>query len=393
MKDFTRLDNLIKGFVEKGSVPGCSVAVMQNDELLFHSEAGFQNIEAKTLITVNSMFAQASMTKLFAYAIMAMLYEEGKFLFSDPLSDYLPEWKDTKKYVTLSNGQTVVEPLEHPITIRNAVAMMCGLPYCMVPAVDPVNPTLAAMSKEIAKIQEGGIHTALRDEVRVIANAPVMFEPGSHWQYGFGSEITGALIQEMTGKPLKHVFDERIIKPLGLKHTDTYITDENREFAVTTYAKKENGDFSPVPGYLWSDPEEFPLEYRPNLYSSSADMAVFMQMLANGGTYKGEKFLGEGTVAMMHADQQDEISILDFERDAYPYNLGYGYGLGFRTLKTQKYGHNGHLGSFGWTGGWGTWTEADPVAKCSVVYMHNMLPNQEVYHHHRVRAVAYGCLF
>ena len=96
---------------------------------------------------------------------------------------------------------------------------------------------------------------------------------------------------------------------------------------------------------------------------------------------------------MMHADQQDEISILDFERDAYPYNLGYGYGLGFRTLKTQKYGHNGHIGSFGWTGGWGTWAEADPVAKCSVVYMHNMLPNQEVYHHHRVRAVAYGCLF
>ena len=393
MKDFTRLGNLLDSFVEKGSVPGCSVAVMQNDELLYHKEAGFQNLDARTPVTPNSMFAQASMTKLFAYAIMAMLYEEGKFLFSDPLSDYLPEWKDTKKYVTLPNGQTVVEPLEHPITIRNAVAMMCGLPYCMVPAVDPVNPTLAAMSKEIAKIQEGGIHTALRDEVRVIANAPVMFEPGSHWQYGFGSEITGSLIETMTGKLLKQVFDERIIKPLGLKHTNVYINDDNREFAVTTYAKKENGDFSPVPGYLWSDPEEFPIEYRPNLYSSSEDFAVFMQMLANGGTYKGEKFLGEGTVAMMHADQQDDISILDFERDAYPYNLGYSYGLGFRTLKTQKYGHNGHIGSFGWTGGWGTWAEADPVAKCSVVYMHNMLPNQEVYHHHRVRAVAYGCLF
>ena len=393
MKDFTRLDNLIKGFVERGSIPGCSIAIMQNDELIYHGEAGWANIGEKKPVTPDSMFSQASTTKLFAYIIMGMLYEEGAFLFSDPLYEYLPEWKDTKKYVTLPNGQTVTQPLDHPITIRNAVAMMCGLPYCMVPAVDPVNPTLAAMSKEIAKIQEGGVHTALRDEVRVIANAPVMFEPGSHWQYGFGSEITGALIETFTGKPLKHVFRERIIDPLGLEHTDTMITDANRGFTVTAYAKKGPGDFEPVPGYLWSDPEEYPLEYRPNLYCSAKDFAVVMQMLANGGTYKGKKFLGEGTVAMLHCDQQDEVSIRDFESDAYPYNLGYGYGLGMRTLKTQKYGHNGHLGSFGWTGGFGTWVEADPVAKCSIAYMHNMIPNEEVYHHHRVRAVAYGCLF
>ena len=81
MKDFTRLENLIKSFVEKGSVPGCSVAIMQNDELLYHGEAGFMNLEDRTPVTPDSMFGQASMTKLFAYVIMGMLYEEGKFLF------------------------------------------------------------------------------------------------------------------------------------------------------------------------------------------------------------------------------------------------------------------------------------------------------------------------
>jgi CubicO group peptidase (beta-lactamase class C family) len=65
--------------------------------------------------------------------------------------------------------------------------------------------------------------------------------------------------------------------------------------------------------------------------------------------------------------------------------------LGFRTLITQKYGHNGRLGCFGWTGGSGTWVEADPVDKLSIAYMHNMMPNEELYHHHRVRAAAYGC--
>ncbi|MBQ8995813.1 MAG: beta-lactamase family protein [Oscillospiraceae bacterium] len=388
MKDFSRLDRLIHDFVDKGSVPGCSVAVMQGDELIYHGEAGYANRETGKLIDVNSMFSQASTTKLFTYAIMGMLYEEGKFLFSDPLSDYLPEWKNTQKYVVMPNGAVETRPLEHPITIRNAVAMMCGMPYCMVPAMDPVTPTLAAMSKQIAELQKDG-PSLLRDEVRVMANAPVMFEPGSHWQYGFGSEITGALVEEFTGKPLREVFRERVIEPLELEHTDTYVTDANREFVVTTYGKKGPGQFEPTEGYGWSDPATTPVGARPNLFTSSRDFAVFMQMLANGGTYKGRKFLGEGTVRMLHTSQLDEVSLKDFEND---YLAGYGYGYGFRTLETQKYGHNGHLGCFGWTGGSGIWVEADPVAKCSIAYMHNMFPNEELYHHHRVRAVAYGCL-
>ena len=93
MKDFTRLDNLINGFVEKGSVPGCSVAIMQNDELLYHKEAGFMDLEARTPVTPDSMFAQASMTKLFAYVIMAMLYEEGKSSSPIPCTTICPSGK------------------------------------------------------------------------------------------------------------------------------------------------------------------------------------------------------------------------------------------------------------------------------------------------------------
>ena len=390
MKDFSRLEKLINDFVDKGSVPGCSVAVMQNDELIYHGEAGYSNRETGKPITVNSMFSQASTTKLFTYAIMGMLYEEGKFLFSDPVSDYLPEWKDTKKYVVLPNGEVTVKPLDHPMTVRNAVAMMCGMPYCMVPAMDPVTPTLAAMSKELeALTKKVGRQTTLREEVSVMANAPIMFEPGSHWQYGFGSEITGAIVETLEGKALRDVFKERVIDPLELEHTDTFVRDWNKDFIVTTYGKKGQGDFEPIVGYGSNDPDAVPYETRVNLLTSSRDFAVFMQMLANGGTYKGKKFLGQGIVNMLHESQLDEVTIKDFEND---YLAGYGYGLGFRTLETQKYGHNGHLGCFGWTGGSGIWAEADPVANASIVYMHNMFPNEELYHHHRVRAVAYGCL-
>ena len=388
MKDFTRLDNLLKRFVEEGTNPGCAAAVMQGDELIWHGEAGYADIESGKKVDLHSMFSQASTTKLFTYAILGMIYEEGKFLFSDPLSDYLPEWKNTKKYVTLPNGAVETAPLEKPITIRDAVAMMCGLPYCMVPAVDPATPTLAAMSRQMRELLKKGPST-IAEEVRVMAEVPVMFEPGSHWQYGFGSEITGVLVETFEGKPLREVFQDRLIKPLELEDADTFARPWNQDRIVTNYAKKGPGQFEPMADFSALDPDSVPAGARPNLLISARDFAVFMQMLANGGTYKGRKFLGAGTVAMLHENQLGPVQMADFECD---YLAGYGYGLGFRTLLTRKYGHNGNLGDFGWTGGTGIWVEADPVEKFAVAYMHNMRPNEELYHHHRVRAVVNGIM-
>ena len=388
MKDFTRLDNLLKRFVEEGTNPGCAAAVMQGDELIWHGEAGYADIESGKKVDLHSMFSQASTTKLFTYAILGMIYEEGKFLFSDPLSDYLPEWKNTKKYVTLPNGAVETAPLEKPITIRDAVAMMCGLPYCMVPAVDPATPTLAAMSRQMRELLKKGPST-IAEEVRVMAEVPVMFEPGSHWQYGFGSEITGVLVETFEGKPLREVFQDRLIKPLELEDADTFARPWNQDRIVTNYAKKGPGQFEPMADFSALDPDSVPAGARPNLLISARDFAVFMQMLANGGTYKGRKFLGAGTVAMLHENQLGPVQMADFECD---YLAGYGYGLGFRTLLTRKYGHNGNIGDFGWTGGTGIWVEADPVEKFAVAYMHNMRPNEELYHHHRVRAVVNGIM-
>ena len=388
MRDFSRMDNLLKRFVEQGTNPGCAVAVMQGDELIYHGEAGYADIESGKKVDIHSMFSQASTTKLFTYAILGMIYEEGKFLFSDPLSDYLPEWKNTQKYVTLPNGTVETAPLEKPITIRDAVAMMCGLPYCMVPAVDPETPTLAAMSRKMQELLKKGPST-IAEEVRVMADVPVMFEPGSHWQYGFGSEITGVLVETFEGKPLREVFRDRLIEPLKLEDADTFARPWNRERIVTNYVKTGPGQFEPAADFSSLDPESVPASARPNLLISARDFAVFMQMLANGGTYKGRKYLGAGTVSMLHENQLGPVQMADFEND---YLAGYGYGLGYRTLLTQKYGHNGHPGDFGWTGGTGIWAEADPVDKFAVTYMHNMRPNEELYHHHRVRAVINGIM-
>ena len=388
-RDFSKLDRLLEEFASH-SVPGCTCTIMQGDKAIFEGAAGYADIASGKKVNAHSMFRQASTTKLFTYAILGMLYEEGRFLFSEPVGKYLPEWSETKKFVVRPNGEVDTVPTERPLTIQNAVAMMCGLPYCMAPAPNPTTPTLAAMSKRIAALLEKGTPT-LREEVRAMGDVPVMFEPGSHWEYGFGSEITGALVETLTGKALRENFREKIIEPLGLEDTDTFFTPGNRERVVTSYAKTPEGSFVASPDFYDAtmDPAQTPVGARPNLITSSTDFATFMQMLANGGTYKGKKFLGAGTVAMLHANQLGEAQMKDFTND---YLAGYGYGYGFRTLLTQEYGHNGHIGCFGWTGGSGIWVEADPVDKFSIAYMHNMMPNEELYHHHRVRATAYGIM-
>ena len=387
--DFSKLDRLLERFAAEQTVPGCAVSIFRDDAPIYEKCAGFADIASGKPVTPDSMFRQASTTKLFSYVILAMLYEEGRFLFSDPVGNYLPEWRASVKFVRGADGEVRVVPTDGPITIRHAVNMTCGLPYCMVPQPDSPNPTVAAMSRRMAEISANGMPT-LREEVRAMADVPLLFEPGTHWHYGFGSEIMGALIETLEDMPLREVFRKRIIEPLELEHADTFITDANRARVVTHYVRKD-GALTPAPARMdaANDPAVAPVGARPNLLISAHDYAVFMQMLANGGTWKGRKLLGAGTVAMLHENQLDAVLLKDFEND---YLAGYGYGYGFRTLLTQKYGHNGHLGNFGWTGGSGIWAEADPTDRLSIVYMHNMSPNDELYHHHRVRAVAYGCL-
>jgi CubicO group peptidase (beta-lactamase class C family) len=125
--------------------------------------------------------------------------------------------------------------------------------------------------------------------------------------------------------------------------------------------------------------------------TNSKDYTKLMQMLANGGVYNGERIMGRKTIDLMRTNTiSDKLIKEDFSNT---YLAGYGYGYGVRTLMDKYVGHhNGSLGQFGWTGGSGTWAEADPSEGTSIVYMHNVQPNHEEYHHIRMRDVAYGCL-
>lgn len=382
------LDRILQNFVDSG-LPGCGLQVVRGDETIYEGYFGYSDLEQKTPITASSVYRQASLSKIPLYTVMMMLYEQGYFLLTDPLSEFFPEWKNSKKFVTSPNGAVHAVPTDRPVIVRDVLSMKCGLPYCNAPG-ETDNPTVRAMQKAMQPLWDKG-HYTLREQIAAIAQVPQEFEPGTHWQYGFSSELAAGIIEVVCGKSIDQVFEELIFGPLEMKDTRSHFFGNIQERMVKLYGRR---DGQVVPFQTSMDDKHLPGPEHEcgwaRLFATVNDYSKLLQMLANGGSYKGQQLMGRKTIDLMRTNGLDEVMLRDFQDT---YNAGYGYGYGVRTLIDPYAGnHNGSLGAFGWTGGFGSWCEADPAERLAIVYMHNFIPNEELYHHHRIRTAAYGLL-
>lgn len=385
MSTIKDLDRLLQGFVD-GGLPGCSLQIAQRGKTLYEGYFGYADMEAKTPVTERSIFRQASMSKIPLYVTMMMLYERGKFLLTDPIYNFFPEWRYMKKYVKNPNGYVNAVPTDGPITVSDVLSMKCGLPYCHNDAPTE-NRTLQSMQEAMKPLWEKG-HYTNREQIAAISKAVLACEPGTEWIYGFSSELAAGIIEAVCGKSIDDVFQELLFDPLGMTDTRSHFFGDIESRMVKLYNKAPDGT-------LTAGTNALDLKHLPGpehetgwarLFSNVRDFTKLMQMLACGGVYEGRRIMGRKTIDMMRANGLPHL-FTDL------YNAGYGYGYGVRTLvDPEKGNHNGSVGAFGWTGGFGTWCEADPTDGVSIVYMHNMMPNEEQYYHLRMRTVAYGLI-
>ena len=383
------LDLLLQRFVDEG-LPGCGLMITQHGKTLYEHYAGFADPDAKIPLTDKSVFRLASMSKIPMYTALMMLYERGCFNLTDPISDFLPEWEQSYYYVQLPNGDYRVEPCKNKITVSDTLSMKCGLPYCnsMAPTEDR---TLQSMQECMKPLLEKGYYTN-REHVRAMSRAILAFEPGTHWIYGFSSELAVALIEAITGKGVDEVMQEFLFDPLGMNDTRSHYIGDIESRMVKLYTTQSDGSLGP-------GPTSFDEKFIPGpeheagwarLFSTVSDYSRLISMLSNGGVYEGKKIMGRKTIDLMRANGLNELQQKDFDN---MYNAGYGYGYGVRTIIDRAKGNlNGSDGAFGWTGFFGTWCEADPAEGVGIVYMHNVLPSKEEYYHHLVRAAAYGLI-
>jgi hypothetical protein len=207
----------------------------------------------------------------------------------------------------------------------------------------------------------------------------------------FGHELVAGLIEVVSGMKVSEFLQKEIFDPLEMTSTGYRYFGDTRERMVTPYEKGADNKMIKTTGMFdeYHEPDAIYEAGGAGLFSTVSDYIKFSQMLACGGSYKGERIMGRKTIDLMRQNQLTPEQLKDFE---CKYNDGYGYGLGVRTLMDPSKSGNSSIGEFGWTGFMGTYVEIDPSEKLSVVYMHNMIPNMEEYVHLRVRNLAFGCI-
>lgn len=171
------VDALLESFIKRG-LPGCSLHVIKRGETLYEGYFGMADLDTKRKVDENSIFRLASMSKIPLYTVLMMLYEQGKFLMSDPIGDYLPDWKESTKYLIKEDGSYEIVPTNRPLIMKDALTMKCELPYCNFdgPTDDIV---MKGMQECMRPLWEKG-HYTLTEHLRAMSKTPLACDPGEN---------------------------------------------------------------------------------------------------------------------------------------------------------------------------------------------------------------------
>jgi len=319
----------------------------------------------------DSIVRMYSMTKAITGVAAMMLYEEGRFALTDPVSKYLPEF--TKMRVahqsTDSMGKRVyyTVPAEHPITIRDLFRHTSGLDY--------TGPRDEMNEPAYRKLQIEGYYPMvsfdLAELMKRLATAPLNDEPGTRYRYGYSIDVLGRLVEVLSGKPLDEFFEERIFRPLQMKDSAFYVPEDKWNRLATLYSPKEGGGIQRS-----TSPYQESFKKKPALFVGGAgsvstldDYARFCMMLLNGGQLDGVRLLSSKSVELMRADHLGTIA----HTGSLP--EGYGFGLTFAVnLGPGKSATVGSEGEYYWGGAAGTSFWIDPKEHMIGVFLIQVLP-------------------
>jgi CubicO group peptidase (beta-lactamase class C family) len=287
-----------------------------------------------------------------------MLYEEGKFLLNDPISKYLPEFRNPQLVESFSKKDSgyIAKPAKREVTIHDLLTHTSG--YCYPGSGGEDINAIYAKLKVVAGVPS---HVStLKEEMQKIALAPLVHEPGERFTYGLSSDILGYLVEVISGKSLDDFFRTRIFIPLGMSDTYFRIPEEKKERLMNLHTAGANGDgIQKYTGEYVNFPLQKGVYYSGGggLSSTAMDYAIFEQMLLNGGEYNGVRILGPKTIDMMRINQIGGLEA----GSLYLPGFADKFGLGFEVISPP-----GSAivpiseGSFGWGGAFGSLFWIDP---------------------------------
>lgn len=360
-------------------IPGADCIIYRDGKQVYRHQTGYADVETKTPIAPGMLFNMYSATKLSTCTAVMQLLERGKFLLSDPVAAYLPEFSDMAVACKIEGKEEIVRA-KRPVTVGHLLSMTAGLDYELdTPEVQAVR-------------ERSGGACPTREVVKAIAKRPLSFEPGTHWQYSLCHDVLGALVEEVSGQRFGAYLREHIFEPAGMYHTGFERNAEIEASMASQYEYDEAAKCYKNVGK--SNRYRLGSEYESGgagLISCADDYVLLVNALCNGGVAAtGERILSRAAIDLMRTNQLDAVALQDFD---WPHLVGYGYGLGVRTMIDKaKSGSLGPVGEFGWDGAAGVYMLIDPENRLAVFYMQHMLNGQHPYIHPRLRNIVYQCL-
>ena len=304
----------LEPFIDHGLIAGAVALAATKDEIIGLEAVGYADLETKRPMTTDSLFWVASMTKPMTATALMMLVDEGEVNVNDPVEKYLPEFKGQMFIAEKDDDHVLLKKPQHPIRVSEVLNHTSGLPFSV-----PIETPTFDMFR-------------LRDAVHAYAATPLLFEPGTKYQYSnAGTNTCGRIIEVVSGMPYEEFMDRRLFDPLGMKQTTFWPSDRQiRRLASIYRVKDDKSGLEEAPlGQLsvpYSDPNRKPLP-AGGLFSIAEDCARFCQMILSGGTFEGRKYLSEAAIKQMTSRQTPE-----------GIETSYGFGWG---VDKETFGHGG----------------------------------------------------
>lgn len=350
-----RIDAMLQQAITAGDLPGAVALIARNGKIVFHKAYGHADTQGGKVMEKDAIFRIASQTKAITSTAVMMLWEEGKFQLDDPISKFIPEFKEAQVLETFNEADSsyTARPASKAISIRHLLTHTSGIGYGVIDGDE-------RFKKIYHKAGITDLFTTedipISESVKKLAKLPLHHDPGAKFTYSEGLDVLGYLVEIVSGMPFDQFLRTRIFDPLGMDDTWFYLPTDKHSRLVKVQ-QKEDGKWKHYP-ITFYDPD-YPIKGAKRFFSGGAglsstapDYAKFLQMYLNGGNFNGQRLLSITTVNSMMGNQVGDL----WSGDKH-----YGLAFGVVTGEGEDKGGQGSEGTFDWGGYFNTQYFADPA--------------------------------
>ena len=379
------MENFFKEkYIQNGKLAGIQTLVARKGKVVHFKSTGLRDVENNKKIEKDTIFRIYSMTKPITSVALMQLFEQGLFQLADPVSKFLPEFKNPKVFLSGSFPHFMTSPAEREITIRDLLTHTAGLTYGFHYRTN--------VDHAYRKVWSGprGDNTDfsfppldLENFSKSIASLPLEFSPGDKWNYSVATDICGRLVEVLSDMTLDAYFSKYIFKPLKMKDTSFYVPKNKLSRFAACYERtpkeylklQDSGDaksgYSSMPLHLSGG---------GGLVSTTEDYFNFCQMLLNGGLFEGKRLLSRKTIELMTSNHlpgnQDMVTMGSEGSFSEIRYKGVGFGLGFGVnIDLADTQNSGSVGSYNWGGAASTFFWVDPKEELICILMTQLMPS------------------